>query len=180
MESIDRNFERRARWMYELGRLRRSARMLALVIPILAWAWLIRRPASAVAPAGGLLVVLVLVSAFVHLRHERAAVRGIAAALPALLVPWATKSLGLLRIGGANLDPCVPSCVLVGAIAGAFVAVRATGVRHSSSWLIAATAAGATGVLGCSVAGAGGIIGLAIGVALGAAPVLVRTELRQS
>jgi hypothetical protein len=180
MESIDRNFERRARWMYELGRLRRSARMLALVIPILGWAWLIRRPASLVALAGGLLVVLAVGSAFVHLRRERAAVRGIAAGLPALLLPWTMKSLGLLRIGGTIFDPCIPSCVLVGAIAGAFVAVRATGVRHSSIWLNSAAVACLTGVLGCSVAGAGGIIGLAIGVALGAAPVLVRTELRQS
>ena len=166
------------RVMYELGRLRRSGRMTLVVLPMLGWALFTGRPASLVVPAGVLLLLVAAAATFVHLRQERAVLAGLAAGFPALLLPWAMNSLGLVRIGGTSFDPCVPSCVLAGAIAGAFVALRAARERrHWSFWLTAAAVANALGVLGCSIAGGAGLLGLAIGVVAGTAPVIVRTEL---
>ncbi|HEX4381484.1 MAG TPA: hypothetical protein VH083_00985 [Myxococcales bacterium] len=155
---------------YELGRALWALRMLAVVLPLLLAALVIGRPARLLWPAGSALALIACGLAFLHARYRRAALLGLAAGLPALLLP--SLFAGQICIGGQCFDPCLPSCLLAGALAGGFVAVRGTheGARF---WLSALTMTALLGVLGCSVAGFGGVLGLLAGVAAGALPVLV-------
>ena len=179
MGPSDAEVMRRGRTNYEIGRLRRSSRMLLYVVPVLACGWLIGRPAVLIVPAVAVLSLVAIASAYVHLRYEKAVLTGIAASVPALLLPWAIGGVGLLRIAGAMIDPCIPACVVAGGIAGAVVAVRASGEqRHWSSWLMSAAVAGIVGAVGCSVAGEAGVLGMAIGALAGSAPVIARREWR--
>jgi len=181
MASTEEDLERRMRAIFELGRLAWAARMLVVIVPLLFVARWIGRPASLLWPVGGALTLLAFGLAFVHLRYQRAAVAGIAAGLPALLLPWIFRIAGEVCVGGKCFDPCLPSCLLTGAIAGGLVAMRAVKEeRHWSFWLAALAVAALLGTLGCSVAGGAGVLGLLGGVAAGSAPVLVRAELRRS
>lgn len=175
MESTE--LERRLRVRYELGRALWASRTLLLVLPLLLAAWRLGRPLPLLCLAGGGLTLLTCGLAFIHLRYGRAALLGLAAGLPALLLPALLQLAGDLCIAGRCFDPCVPSCVLAGAAAGALVASRSAG----EGWLFWAAALATTallGVLGCSIAGAAGVLGLAAGVAAGALPVLARPESR--
>ncbi len=177
MASTEADLERRMRATFELGRLGWASRMILLVAPALFVARLIGRPASLLWPVGGTLVLLTCGLAFIHLRYQRAALAGIAAGLPALLGPWILRFAGEVCLGGKCFDPCLPSCLLAGAIAGGLVAMRAAREeRHWSFWLSALAVTSLLGTLGCSVAGAAGVLGLLAGVAAGSAPVLVRAR----
>jgi hypothetical protein len=180
MAPTEADLERRMRAVVELGRLAWASRMLLLILPLLFVARWIGRPASLLWPVGGALTFLACGLAFVHLRYQRAAVAGIAAGLPALLLPWVFQFAGEICLGGKCLDPCVPSCLVAGAIAGGLVALRAVREeRHWSFWLAALAVTALLGTLGCSVAGGAGVVGLFAGVVAGSAPVLVRAELRR-
>ena len=175
MMLTDEELVRRARWSYEIGRLRRASWMLVVILPLLSCAWMIGRPAALIVAIGTALTLTGIGGAWLHLQHEKAVLVGVASAVPALLLPWSMRNLGLVAIGGAHVDPCIPACVLAGAFAGAGVAIRANRERrYGSFWLLSAAVASAVSVLGCSVAGGAGLIGLAFGVLTGTAPVLVR------
>jgi hypothetical protein len=177
----DAQIERRARWTYELGRIRWASHVLLFALPLLVVARLIHRPLPLILGIGGALCALSLVLAVVHERYRRAILAGILAGVPALILPFAAQSLGMVQVGPAVFDPCIPACFISGVLAGAFVAGRAAGESRSPSFWFAALAVTAlTGALGCSVAGSAGVLGLVAGVAVGATPVLLRTELRRT
>jgi hypothetical protein len=179
MALTESDFERRARFTYELGRLSWAAQMLLFVGPLLVVARLIDRPMSLIVPVGTALVLLATGLAFVHLRYKRAALSGMAAGMPALLLPWIFRFGGEVCVVDRCFDLCLPSSLAAGALAGAVVALRAVREeRHWSFWAAAISIAGLLGALGCSIAGAAGVLGLLAGVAAGSAPVLFRAQLR--
>jgi len=149
--------------------------LLLYVLPVIACAWPIARPRALLAPCAALLVLAAVIPAWIRRRYESAVLNGIAAAIPALLLPWALRGVGLVTVAGATFDPCIPACALAGLVAGTAIAIRASREeRHWSFWIVSATVTAMIAVLGCSVAGEAGLLGLALGGALGTAPVLAR------
>ena len=172
--------ERRGRLRYELGRAAWASHVLLLVVPVLLAALFLQRPAALVLGIGAVLTVLAFGLAMLHDRYARAVTAGILSAVPALAIPVLFRSLGIVRLGSAVLDPCIPATFVAGVLAGAFVSTRAVEEKHRVSyWLAAILTAGLTGVLGCSVVGDVGVLGLMAGLATGTVPVLVRSGLRR-
>jgi hypothetical protein len=174
------HLERRGRLAYELGRAAWASHVLLLVLPVLLAAHLLQRPAALVLGIGGALTVLAFGLAVLHDRYARAVTAGILSAVPALAIPVLVRSLGIVQLGSAAVDPCIPAAFIAGMLAGAFVSARAVDEKHRISyWLAAILAAALTGVLGCSVVGDVGVLGLMAGLAAGTVPVLVRRGLRR-
>jgi hypothetical protein len=172
--------ERRGRLAYELGRARSAAQVLCLILPLLLVAHFIGRPTVLVLVLGGALSVLAFALAVLHDRYARAVVVGALAGLPAFVLPLVIRSVGIVRLGSTDLDPCLPASFLSGVIAGAFVSARAMDEEHQLSfWLAAVAITALTGTLGCSVAGSAGVIGLMAGVVAGTGPVILRAGLRR-
>lgn len=173
--------ERRGRWAYELGRAAWASHVLLLVLPLLLVAHLIGRPPALVFTLGGAIAVAAFTLAMLHDRYARAVLAGLLAGLPAFALPVILRSLGILRLGPADLDPCLPASFVSGILAGAFVSTRAVDEKHRRTyWLAAAAMAAAIGTLGCSVVGGAGVLGLLAGLAAGTAPAVVRGTLRRS
>ena len=172
--------ERRGRWTYELGRARWASHVLLFILPLVLVAQFIGRPTFLVVGLGGTLSVVAFALSVMHDRYARAVLAGVLAGLPAFIVPLVMSSVGIVRLGGAAIDPCLPASFLSGVVAGVFVSVRAVEEkRHLSFWLTAVAAAALTGTLGFSVAGSAGVLGLMAGVVVGTAPVVLRAELRR-
>lgn len=166
--------EHRGRWMYELGRARWALRALLLVLPLLLAAGFIGRPPTLVLALGVPLCLLSFGLAAVHTRYARAVLVGVLAGLPAFVLPLLLRSVGILRLGAADLDPCLPASFVSGIVAGALVSVRAAAEEHRIGfWLAAIGVTALTGTLGCSVAGGAGVLGLMAGVFAGSAPVVL-------
>ena len=173
--------EHRGRWMYELGRARWASRTLLWVLPLLLVALVIGRPVALVLGLGAALCVLSPALAMVHARYARAVLVGIVAGLPAFVLPLLLRSLGIVRLGSATLDPCLPASFVSGILAGALVSARALDEEHRVTfWMVAVFVTALTGTLGCSVAGSAGVLGLMAGVATGTAPVVLRRGLGRS
>jgi hypothetical protein len=172
--------ERHGRWAYELGRARWASHALLFVLPLLLVARGIGRPTVLVLGVGGALSLLAFTLAVVHDRYARAVFAGVLAGLPTLVVPLLSGSIGIVRLCGATVDPCIPASFVSGVLAGVLVSVRASDERrHISFWLAAVGAAALTGTLGCSVAGSAGVLGLMAGVLVGTLPVALRAEMRR-
>jgi hypothetical protein len=168
---------RRARRAYELGRLRRA----------LAGAWP-AAPLTAVGLAGcgaatipTLLAGLLLAATLTACAQRggglaRARVPGLLAGLVPLTLTLAAPTLAL-ALGDGCASTCrllTGICVAGGLVAGALLALVARGGA-----LVAALAvAGLTGALGCGVLGLAGLAGVGGGLAVGAAPGLVRWATR--
>ena len=166
--------EHRGRLLYELGRARWALRTLLLVAPLLIAAGLIGRPVGLVLALGVPLCLLSLGLAFAHARYARAVLVGVLAGLPAFVLPLLLRSVGIVRLGAAELDPCLPASFVSGVIAGALVSSRAADEDHRLAfWLAAIGVTALTGTLGCSVAGGAGVLGLMAGVVAGSAPVVL-------
>ncbi len=177
----DSQLERRGRRMYELGRARWASQVLLVVLPLILVARIIGRPTALVFALGGTLSLLAFALATAHDRYARAVLAGVLAGLPAFAVPLLLRSMGVVRLCGATVDPCLPATFVAGILAGALVSIRAVDEkRHLSFWLAAVAAAALTGTLGCSVAGSAGVVGLMAGVLVGTAPVVLRAEVRRS
>jgi hypothetical protein len=170
--------QHRGRWMYELGRARWASHVLLFILPLVLIAQVIGRPTVLVLALGGTLSVFAFVLSVWHDRYARAVLAGAIAGLPALLVPLLMRCVGIVWLGGAAIDPCLPASFASGVLAGIFVSVRAVDEKGSLSfWLAAVAVAALTGTLGCSIAGSAGVLGLMAGVVAGAAPVVLRAEL---
>ena len=113
--------ERRGRWAYELGRAAWASHVLVLILPLLLVARLIGRPPALVFTLGGVIVAAAFGLAMLHDRYARAVLAGLLAGLPAFALPVILRSLGILRLGAADLDPCLPASFVAGILAGAFV-----------------------------------------------------------
>ena len=171
---------RRGRWAYELGRARWASRMLLVVLPLLAAALLVGRPAPLVVGLGGLLGATAFALAMAHDRYARAVRTGVLAGLPTLLIPVLMQALHLLPVE-AGVDPCIPASFLSGILAGWVVSRRASAeTQRLSFWIAAVLATALTGTLGCSVAGGSGVVGLMAGVVAGSAPALLRAAMQRS
>jgi len=178
--TTDEQIERRGRWAYELGRATWASQVLLLVLPLLLVAQVIGRPTGLVLGLGGTLTGLAFALAVVHDRYARAVFAGVLAGLPAFVLPLLIRNVGIVQLGAAALDPCLPAAFVSGVLAGTFVSVRAVEEKPHLSFFLAATAAAALiGTLGCSVAGSAGVLGLMAGVIVGTAPVALREELRR-
>jgi hypothetical protein len=177
----DAHLQARGRWMYEVGRARWASHVLAFVLPLLLLAEVIGRPTVLVVALGAPLSVLAFGLAMVHERYARAVLAGVLAGLPALLVPLSMRCVGVVRVAGAAIDPCLPASFVSGVLAGVFVSLRALDEKpRLFFWLAAVGVTALTGTLGCIVAGSAGVLGLMAGVVVGTAPVVLRTELRRS
>ena len=172
--------ERRARWVYELGRAAWASHALVLVLPLLIVARLIGRPADLVFALGGPVALLAFGAATLHRRYARAVLAGVLAGLPAFALPVLIRGLGIVRLGPMTLDPCIPASIVAGILAGAYLAARTVEEQHRASyWLVAAFVAAPLGTLGCSVVGGAGVLGLVAGLALGTLPLVVGTGVRR-
>jgi hypothetical protein len=176
----DSQIARRGRWTYELGRATLASHILFLLLPLLLAAQVLGRPTVLVLGLGGTLAGVAFALAVVHDRYARAVLAGVLAGLPAFVLPQLTRSIGIIQLGAAALDPCLPAAFVSGVLAGTLVSVRAVDEkRHLSFWLAAVAAAAPIGTLGCSVAGSVGVLGLMAGVVVGTAPVALREESRR-
>jgi hypothetical protein len=153
---------------YELGRLRMAAGVALVVLPIAAVCLL--------EPTGReacLCCAALLLTASVWLRfRSRAGVESVSTGLLAGGIPLAAL-LVLTRIdprcASAGLfSYCTGLSLLVGAAAGAVVAVRERRrATLSSHWLLAVGVALLTASLGCARLGAASIVGVALGLLVG-------------
>jgi hypothetical protein len=153
---------------YELGRLRMAASVAIVLIPIAAVCLLEPSGREACACCAALLL-----AASVWLRfRSRAGVESVSTGLLAGGIPLAAM-LVLTRIdpGCATaglLSYCTGFSLLVGAAAGAVVALRERGrAPLSSHWLLAVGVAVLTASLGCVRLGVVSIVGVAVGILVG-------------
>lgn len=175
------DLKRRGRRMYEVGRALRASHVLLFVLPLVLVARLIGRPTVLVIGLGGALSLLAFALATAHDRYARAVFAGVLAGLPALLLPLVARGVGIVRLDGIAMDPCLPATFIAGILAGALISARAVDEKHYLSfWLAAVGVAALSGTLGCSVAGGSGVFGLIGGVLVGTVPVVARAEMRRS
>jgi hypothetical protein len=164
---------RRARLAYERRRLRRAAVAAWPVAPITVVAALTCGPAAPTLLAAGALALAVAGFRFRGGAAGRAVTPGLLAGVPLFGLTLATPTLAAL-LG----DSCSSACRLLaalclggGLITGGLLAAAAP---RGISLPAALAVAGLTGAVGCAVLGAAGIVGIAAGLAVAAAPALVR------
>lgn len=153
---------------YELGRLRMAARVAIVLAPIVALCLLepIGREACVCCAA-------LLLAASVWLRfRNRAGVESVSIGLLAGGIPLvAMLVLTRLDPGCATaglVSYCTGFSLLVGAAAGAVVALRERGNESSSGhWLLAVSVALLTASLGCVRLGVASVVGVALGLVVG-------------
>ena len=179
MGPTDFAIARKARWAYELGRLRTASGVLLLVVPVLAVAKTVGRPPVLVFGLGAAVMLISLALASFNDRSARAVRIGVFAVLPAFVLNGLARELGLLPMAGTVLDPCLPASFVSGVLAGVLVSLRAIEESQPLSfWIAAIVVTALLGTLGCSVAGSGGVLGLMAGVLSGATPVVLRASVR--
>ena len=174
------DLEARARLAYELGRLRDSAQLALLVLPLAALALFIGRPTPLVAGVSAVLACAAAGLAFARTQHQRAVLAGLCAAVPPLLLPYAVRAFGHLCTAEVCTNWCLPACLGAGAIAGVFIGLRTAGQSRGrwSYCLVALLVAALGGSLGCTLAGTAGIWGMMAGLAAGTMPLVLRAEAR--
>jgi hypothetical protein len=161
----------RARWSYELGRLRVAlpgvAAAAALVVCVLS------RPHLSPAPVfAGLLLLAVLGAGVWRRVSARAVLPGIAAGLVPLFAPAVAMRAGM----GCGLHDCTQlclvSCLAGGLAAGAFIAWRSTALASGRRIFLGVAGSIGTlaGALGCVEFGAVGLLLLLGGVAVVLSP----------
>jgi hypothetical protein len=175
MDSTDlAHLQQRARWAYELGRLRRALLGVAPVLVIVAVAALVaHRPTSTL--WFGLATVSVGAAMLWYGRDpQKAVLPGIAAGLVPLVLALCTNDLNACGADGCR-SLCLPACTLGGVVAG--LAVASVGNQRRAGlwfWLSASSLALLTGAMGCACIGYSGVIGLGLGFGAGVVPGLLR------
>lgn len=164
----------RARWSYELGRLRVALPGLAAAAALVAF--VLARPHSAAAPLfGGALLFAVLAAGLWRRVSARAVLPGVAAGLVPLLAPALAMQAGM----GCGLRDCTQlclvSCLLGGVVAGAFIAWRSSALVAGRRLFLGVAGAVGTlaGALGCLEFGAFGLLLLLGGVGVVLSPTWV-------
>jgi len=167
--------ELRARGLhaYELGRLRTAARVAIVLIPIAAVCLLEARSREACA----CLSVLLLLTAIGLRWRDRRGMENVTTGLLAGSLPLAAGlTIGRLdlRCGLAGADMfCTTFAVLVGVLAGSFIAFReARSIGTLRSGLSAAGITLLAASLGCLRLGTVGVAGVVLGIGLGMAAVV--------
>jgi len=175
MDSTDlSHLQRRVRWAYELGRLRRATLGVLPVIVIVAIAASVsHRPASAL--WFGLATVFVGVGMLWYGRDpQKAMLPGVAAGLVPLVFALCANHMHACDADACS-SLCVPACTVGGVVAG--LAVASVGNQRKAGplfWVSASSLALLTGAMGCACIGYSGVIGLGLGFGAGMVPGLLR------
>jgi hypothetical protein len=161
----------RARWSYELGRLRVALPGLAAAAALVAF--VLARPHSGAAPLfGGALLFAVLVAGVWRRLSARAVLPGLAAGLVPLFAPALAVQAGM----GCGLRDCTQLCLLGclggGVVAGALIAWRSTALTSGRRFFLGVAGGIGTlaGALGCLEFGAFGLLLLLGGVVVVLSP----------
>lgn len=176
MDSTDlAHLQRRVRWAYERGRLRRALLGVAPVFVIVAvTACVAHQPMSTL--WFGLATVSVGAAMLWYGRDpQKAVLPGIAAGLVPLVLALCANSVHSCGADGCS-SLCVHACAVGGVVAG--LAVASVGNQRRAGiwfWLSASSLTLLTGAMGCSCIGYSGVAGLGIGFAAGVVPGLLRT-----
>ncbi|MCA1826447.1 MAG: hypothetical protein ABR567_08380 [Myxococcales bacterium] len=164
----------RARRAYELGRMRWSLRFAPAVAAAFVAAVACGRPLDLCAALAAAALLVAVGLSFAGGDAGRAVAPGLVAGSFALVLPLAVRTIGHLCLGEACMSLCMPSCVIGGALAGGFLALRAARDERGGVFLVSAVAiAGLTGSLGCTLAGMAGVCGMLAGVLVAGTPVLL-------
>jgi hypothetical protein len=163
----------RARFAYEVGRLRRA---IVRAWPIPLAALLAVRLGSTAAHVFALAVPLSVAAILLVWKGGvagRAVAPGLAAGTAPLVLPGFAMDCAVACMASCQTWSTV-SCVGAGVLAGAFVGYRAARVGDGGAAFtaVAAAIAATTGAMGCLVGGAVGVMGMLAGLAIGAIPVL--------
>lgn len=180
MDSIEVDrLQRRARWAYEVGRLRLALLGISpLVVVVAIAACLAHRPMSTF--WFGLAALLVGAAMLWYGREPQKAVfPAVVAGLVPLMLALCASHLHTCGPDGCT-SWCVPACALGGVVAG--LAVATVGNQRGAGlffWLSGSGLAMLTGAMGCSCLGYSGVAGLGLGLASGLVPGLLRRALRR-
>jgi hypothetical protein len=162
---------RRARWSYELGRLRVA--LPGVVTALALVALVLSRPHPEATPVlAALLLLAALVAGLWRRVSARAVLPGLAAGLVPLLAPVLAMRAGL----GCGLRDCTQlclvSCLLGGLVAGGLIAWRSTVLAEGRRVFLAVAGSLGTlaGALGCLGLGAFGLLLLVGGFAVVLSP----------
>jgi hypothetical protein len=161
----------RARWSYELGRLRVALPGVAAALALLAF--VLSRPHPDATPVLGALLLLAALGAGLWRRvSARAVLPGVAAGLVPVLAPVLAMRAGL----GCGLRDCTQlclvSCLLGGLVAGGLIAWRSTALAEGRRTFlaVAGTVGTLAGAVGCLGLGAFGLLLLFGGFAVVLSP----------
>ena len=164
MERSDASARRRARWAYELGRVRFAAPYGAGAAVLVAIAGLIGAPSP---PLFAVLSVALVVVCLAMPTISRRLARQVRPGLLAGAVPMLAALVSVRGHGCADAcsDLCAPLCAVAGLVVGVWLG------RSQARWG-ALLVASLTASVGCIAVGAGGIAGALVGLALGTVPAL--------
>ena len=166
--------EVRARRAYELGRLRWSLRFAPAVAAAFVVAVGCGRPLDVCGALGAAVLLLAVGLSFAGGEAGSAVTPGLVAGSFALVLPLAVRTIGHFCDSAACMSLCMPACVVGGALAGAFLALRAARDERGRVFLAAGVViAGLVGSLGCTLAGLSGVVGMLAGVLVAGTPVLL-------
>jgi hypothetical protein len=175
MDSTDlTRLQRRVRWAYEQGRLRRALLGVTPVLVIVALASSVaHRPVSTL--WFGLATVTVGVAMLWYGRDpQKAVLPGVTAGLIPLAFALCANHLTACGAHGCS-RLCMPACALGGVVAG--LAIASVGNQRNAGpwfWVSASALAFLTGAMGCACIGYSGVVGLGLGFGAGMVPGLFR------
>ena len=168
------NLEVRARRAYQLGRLRWSLRLAPAVMAAFVAAVACGRPLDLCCALGAGALLLSVGLSFAGGEAGRAVTPGLVAGSFALVLPLAVRTIGHFCDSAACMSLCMPACVVGGALAGAFLALRAAREEGGGACIASGiVVAGLLGSLGCTLAGLSGVVGMLAGVLVAGTPVLL-------
>jgi len=157
----------RARWAYELARLRRASIGIAPLLPVVGIAACIARSPGPPLWLGVATIAAGVAMFWYGLDPQRAVVPGIAAGLAPLVLALCATHVHVCGADGCY-SLCMPACVVGGVAAGFAVAFMANQRQAGARFLLSAsTLALLTGAIGCACLGVSGVVGLTLGFVTG-------------
>jgi hypothetical protein len=177
--------ESRARWAYELGRLRLGVRQAWPLLALVPLALALHEGSGLgqTVAVGGLTLLVATAFGWRGQGLGRGARFGFLVGAPLPFIPsiamWGHTDCCAPGMHGvlsacSSFSACLVACSIAGLTAGVLVGWRAARDPHGSGFAIGAGAvAGLLGVLGCTMVGVLGMIGVVGGLVLAAPPVLL-------
>ncbi len=173
MDDVDAGLMRRARRVYEAGRLGAALRRSVFLLPAAGLASLGCVDWAGAVASGVALFALVTFCLWRGQGYRRAVGPGLVAGFAPLLLPILAQASGhVCAAGGCLLLPAV--CALGGLVGGVTLGILAPRPRDGRGipFVTACLIAGLAGSMGCLMYGAVGLGVMVLGLLLGAAPVL--------
>ena len=154
---------------YETGRVRAASRIVWLVLPVAAVCLIESRGREACVCFTSLLIPLAIWLRWRNRQGTEAVTAGLLAGSFPLVAGLVAARLGLHCGAPDTSSLCTALSLLVGGVAGVFIALREIGFRaRALSWFTAGCIAALAAGLGCVRLGVLGVAGVALGIALGA------------